>query len=241
MGLLSKHKYFRIISFLIIITTYLPVLTKNLPPFIRSHHLWAVIWVLSLILFSPAVFKNRLFVYLLIYQIVFSLFVLASFWIGLDNWTIKTIAYEIYYFTIAFSLIVYYRNSGDYYGLALLMKWSMIFIGITAIMSIYSSIIDPLYARKITGGNFEGLESLSKYGGGSYGYSSSLVCIFPIIFYYYRNNSISIFSRTQILIFGIICFLALLRMQIFGNIILSVLVLIFSLFGREDLKKSFLY
>lgn len=236
---INSIKYFRILSFILVITTYLPVLTKNLPPFIRSHHLWAIIWIFSLIFLKPEVFKNRIFVYVLFYQIFFLMFIMADFWIGIDDWTINALGYEVYYFIVAFSLITYFRFSKDYYGLASLIKWSMIFIGVTAIMSIYSSIINPLYAREITAGNLEVLESLNRYGGGLYGYAAALICLFPIMFYYYRNNSISIFSRTQILIFGIICFLALLRMQIFGNIILSVLVLVFSLFGRKDLKKSF--
>ncbi len=235
---INSIKYFRILSFILVITTYLPVLSKNLPPFIRSHHLWAIIWIFSLIYLKPEVFKNRIFVYVLVYQIFFLLFIRADFWIGIDEWTISALGYEVYYFIVALSLITYYRFSKDYHGLASVIKWSMIFIGVTAIMSIYSSLIDPLYAREITAGNLEAIESLNKYGGGTYGYAAALICLFPVMFYYYRNNSISIFSRTQILIFGIICFLALLRMQFFGNIILSVFVLIFSLFGRKDLKKS---
>ena len=234
----TKKKYFRILSFLLIITTYLPVLTKNLPPVIRSHHLWAVIWVISLVTLVPEIFKNKLLLYVIIYQAIFALFVIADLWTGIDNWTIRSISYDFYYITIAFTLITYYRYSGDYPGLAFIVKWTMIFIGVTAIMSIYSSIIDPLYARKITGGDFEGLDQVFRYGGGTYGYAATLVCLFPLIFYYFRHNSESIFTRTQILIFGFLCFIALYRIQIFANIILAVIVILFSLFGRKDLKRS---
>lgn len=235
---ITKKKFFNILSFLLIITTYLPVLTKNLPPVIRSHHLWAVIWVISLITLVPGIIKNKLLLYVIIYQAVFALFVIAGFWAGIDNWTILSVSYDIYYITIAFTLITYYRYSGDYRGLAFIVKWTMIFVGVTAIMSIYSSIIDPLYARKITRGDFEGLDEVFKYGGGAYGYAAALVCLFPIIFYYFRNNSDSVFTRTQIVVFGFLCFIALFRIQIFANIIVAVIMIIFSLFGRRDLKRS---
>ncbi len=237
---ITKKKFFNILSFILIITTYLPVLTKNLPPLIRSHHLWAVIWVISLITLAPGIFKNKLLLYVIIYQAVFALFVIAGLWTGIDNWTIKSVSYDMYYITIAFTLITYYRYSGDYYGLAFIVKWTMIFVGVTAIMSIYSSIIDPLYARKITGGDFEGLDEVFKYGGGTYGYAAALVCLFPVFFYYFKNNTESIFTRTQIVVFGFLCFIALFRIQIFANIIVAVIIILFSLFGRRDLKKSLL-
>lgn len=237
---ITRKKFFNILSFLLIITTYLPVLTKNLPPVIRSHHLWAVIWVISLITLVPGIFKNKLLLYVIIYQAVFALFVVAGFWAGIDNWTIKSVSYDIYYITIAFTLITYYRYSGDYRGLAFIVKWTMIFVGVTAIMSIYSSIIDPLYARKITSGDFEGLDEVFKYGGGTYGYAATLVCLFPVIFYYFRNDSELVFTKTQIVVFGFLCFIALYRIQIFANIIVAVIIILFSLFGRRDLKRSLL-
>lgn len=238
MGLLSKQKYFRIISFLLIITTYLPVLTKNLPPVIRSHHLWAVIWVVSLITMNLQMFKNKFLLYVVLFNIVFSLFMYVNFWLGIDEWTLKSLRLDMYYFTIAITLLSYYKDTGDYRGLAQTAKWTMIFIGITSIMSIYSSYIDPLYARKITGGVFESSEDIFRYGGGAYGFAAGLVCLFPIMIYYYRNNSICIFSRTEILIFGVICFIALVRIQIFANIIVAILVIIISLSGRRKIRQS---
>ena len=240
MGLLSKQKYFRIISFILVITTYLPVLTKNLPPVIRSHHLWSVIWLGSLIVLRSEVFKNRLFIYVLLYFTIFYLFLAVDFWLGIDNRTLRGVGLEFYNFSIAISVILYYRRSNDYYGLAKLMKWSMVFVGITAVMSIFSSFIDPLYARKIIGGDFESTDPIFRFGGGAYGYSASLVCLFPIMFYYYRNNSESVFSRLEIIIFGVICFFALVRIQIFANIIIASVVVLFSFSGRRKLSRSLL-
>lgn len=240
MRFLNKKRYFRIISFLLIITTYLPVITKNLPPIIRSHHLWAGIWVVSLFLLHADVFRNKFFVYVILYQIFFFLLISVNFWLGIDNWTLEGLGLEFYYFSIAISLILYYRSSNDYYGLAILMKWSMVFVGVTAVMSIFSSYVDPLYARKIIGGEYEISDPIFRYGGGAYGYSVSLVCLFPIMFYYYRNNSMSVFSRSEILIFGFICFFALVRIQIFANIIIAAFVVLFSFSGRKRLNRSLL-
>ena len=73
-------------------------------------------------------------------------------------------------------MYAYFRTSQDYKGLAILVKWTMILVGITAIMSIISSVIDPFYARKLIAG--EGVGDIIKFGGGAYGFASALVCLF---------------------------------------------------------------
>lgn len=233
-----KQKYFRVISFALIITTYLPILLKNLPPIIRSHHIWTPIWLVSLILLSPKTFKNKFFIYVIVYQTIFALLITFNFWADIDDWTVKSVSFDIYYITIAVSMIMYFRSSEDYTGLAIIIKWSLIFVGITAIMSLYSSSIDPLYARKVISGEFEGLDSVLKFGGGTYGFSAGIVCLFPIMVYYYRYNSVSLFSRTQIILFAMLCLFTIIRIQIFANILISLFTIIFSIIAKKMSLRS---
>lgn len=235
---LTIKNYFRFLAFMLVITTYLNVVTYNLPPIIRSHHLWTPIWLASIVFIYPKVLQNRLFLYVLVYEAI-RLLVFGNFvWVYKDDWTNKLILGEFYVYVIAFSIYAYFKTSQDFKGLAILVKWTAIFIGITAILTIYSSIIDPMYARKITSGSFEDLGDLMKFGGGTYGYASVLVCIFPIMIYYYRNNTACVFSKKKILIFGVLCFVALIRMQIFANIILSAFIIIFALAGSKYITRS---
>ncbi len=147
------------------------------------------------------------------------------------DWNKKALWTEFYYITLAVSLLSYHRLVGDYIGLAILAKWTLIFVGMTAIMSIFSSSINPLYARDYTGGAFSSAEELNffrKLGGASYGYASAMVILFPVMIYYYKNSHISIFPKWIILVLILLCYIALIRIQIFANILIaSITIIIF--------------
>ena len=224
---------------MLMITTFLPLFKSVLPPVIRSHHLLTPIWFIALLSILPGVLFNKQFLYVFCYGGIFlSMLLLDLFWIGTDAWTKSMLLNEVYMFVVAFSLVTYFQTSKDLEGWAWVSKWTMVLVGITALLSIMSSFVDPLYARKIFSANIEELEELTKYGGGGYGFSSSLVCLFPIIIYYYRNNSKIIFSRIHIASFGILCFVALVRMQIYANILVATVIIGFSLIGRTRKKQS---
>jgi len=222
---------------MLMITTYLPVLHSNLPPVVRSHHIWTPVWILSLLILAPkTTFRNRLFLYVMIYLSILVFILNKTLWSGMYDWYKEQALGELYIFVIAFSIWVYFLGVKDFEGMAVVAKWTLVFIGITAVLSIYSSFIDPLYARKITGGELEEIEEIISLGGGAYGFAGALLCLFPVLIYYYRRRIFP--HRNIIIVFAVICFIALIRMQIFANIIISAIVIIFSLAGRERLKGS---
>jgi len=100
--------------------------------------------------------------------------------------------------------------------------------------------MDPLYARNMIGGVFSEneLEHFKELGGGGYGFATALVALFPVIVYYYRNNHLIKYSKLFILSFGILCFFTLLRMQIFANILFSVVFTVISLLGSKRIRRS---
>jgi len=124
----------------------------------------------------------------------------------------------------------------------------LFFIVITAIMSIVTSIINPTYARDIVassaiqiGSEKEAVLSYQKYGGGGYSFASALVCLFPMLIYYYKNNEKSYWNKWHLLFFTIILFFALIRIQIFANIMISFIALVLSLLGRKNVRKARIY
>ena len=145
---------------------------------------------------------------------------------------------------MAISVLTYFRLEQDYEGFALIIKWTLLFIFVSAIMSIITAYINPLYARDLTGisavNESERVKILgyTKYGGGNYSFASALVCLFPMLIYLYKNNDNSIFKKYQILLMGIIFFYALIKMQIVANILVAFIIIILSLLGRKNLKKS---
>jgi len=229
---------------MMLFSTFFYLLFINLPPIIGSHHLWTIIWFLSIIFLYPKIFKNKLFIFLLIYGFFIILILLNTLWANIDPWNKKQIINEFYVFSVAISVLTYFRLEQDYEGFALIIKWTLLFIFFSAVMSIITAYIYPLYARDLTGidafNESERVKILgyTKYGGGNYSFASALVCLFPMLIYLYKNNDNSIFKKYQILLMGIIFFYALIKMQIVANILVAFIIIILSLLGRKNLKKS---
>jgi len=247
MNKLSNKTYFRFISFMLAISIFLPIVFENLPPIIRSHQVWVLLWLLSLLVLKSKILQNNLLQLVLVYGAVMFL-LLNTLWIYIDDHNKGGILGEFYNIAIAISVIIYYRTEKDYTGLAKFVKWTFGFIVITAIMSIITSIINPMYARDIVGvssinieSEREAILSYRKYGGGGYGFASAIVCLFPMLIYYYKNNEKSYWNKRYLLLFVIIIFLALIRIQIFANILISVVIIVLSLLGRKNVKKSRVY
>lgn len=240
---LKTKTFLLFLAFMLMITTFLTIFSAYSRFNIGVYKYWAYIWFISLIFLAPRIFTDKFFFFVLCFSIIFVYFLLNTLWNNVDEWNKREARMEVLAFLVPMSLYAYFRFSRDFDGLALLVKWTLFFIAITAILSIYSSTIDPMYARSLTGGDYTAAEAktMQKLGGGAYGFAGALVFLFPMIVYYYRNSSKIPFSKPQILIFGIVCFVAVLRMQIFANIILSVFGIIFSLLGARKIRKSLIY
>jgi hypothetical protein len=243
---IARNKYFYYISFMLVASTFLPLVFNNLPPYIRSHHLWTIVWIVSLILFYPNIFFNKGLAYVLVYGILL-LLATETIWKSIDGWNYRRLFYEFYEITIGISVILYFFKSGDYIGLAKITRWTLIFMFITAIMTIFSSAIDPMYARDLTGLGSITDESeratvlgYKHYGGGTYSTAAAFMCLFPILIYNYKENSLSLLSKAQIIILSLSIFLALLGMQIFGNIIVAIIFGMIALMGMKKIRQSIL-
>lgn len=237
---LTKKKYFYYIAFMLMTTTFLPLLYVNLPPIVRSHHVWTLLWMFSLLIYHPQILINKRMVY--IYSFVLLLIIVKiTIWSDLSNWYLKQIFYELYIFVIGISVITYFLQIKDYVNLAKITRWSIIFIFITAIMTIVSATIDPLYARKLVAisevtqsSEREILLDLRRYGGGNYSSAGAFMCLFPIFIYYYKNIIISLLSKRMLIVLCVVFFIALLAMQILSNILIAFGVIVIAMFSANN-------
>ncbi len=240
----DKRGYFYFISFMLMASTFLPLVTNNVR-FITNDFWWSIIWLFSLIVFKPQVFQNKLILFVILYGVIFILILLNTLWVNVDEGNKHQITEEWYDVLVALSVLTYFRIEQDYFRFAKLVKWIMIFIFITAVMSIVVSLMDPMYVRDLTGiadyklnSEVETILSYKKYGGGDYSFASGLVCLFPILIYYFKNNHKCIIKKQYVLIFAVVCFFALLRIQIFANILISSFIIAFSILGTKNLKRN---
>ncbi len=243
----TTQKYFRFLAFMVMISTFLPLLFANLPPYIKTPHLWSLLWFVSLVFFKSKILQQNLVQLWLVYGVVMILLLLNTLWIDVGERNKGGIIDEFYVIAVALSVIVYFRMERDYDGLATLVKWTMVFLFITAIMSFVTAMINPSYARDIIGVSTafnkaarEEILSYQKYGGGGFSYASALDCLFPLLIYYYKNNAKSYYSKKQLMLVMVIFFIALLAMQIFANILVAIVIIVFSWLGAKNAKRGFI-
>jgi len=242
---MDVSKYFRFLSFMVLISANLPVVFFNLPSYIKSHHIWTFVWITSLFVFNFKVFQHKHLSFILIYGFLIIVILLNTIWVNIDGWNKHQIRMEFYEILVASSVIIYYRISQDYYGLALLIKWTIICILITAMLSIVTSYINPNYARDIIGADllassmeYQKTLSFQKYGGGGYSFASALVCLFPLFIYYLKNNEKSLWKKKTLLLGIVLLFYTLLRLQLFANILVSLAIIVFSILGTRNIYYS---
>jgi hypothetical protein len=239
---LTKQRYFYYIALMLMASTFLPLVFNNLPPVIRSHHIWTVIWGLSLIVFHPKIFMNKAILYLLFYGLIL-LLATETVWGNMDEWNYNILFNEYYQIAVGVSVVTYFLQTKDFINFARIGKWSLIFLFITAIMTIISATIDPLYARNINNVTAMVLEtekvlSFKRYGGGNYGTAAAFMCLFPLLIFYYKNIKISLLNKKQIIILSILIYFALLGMQIFANILVAMVFGVVALLGMKKIKHS---
>ncbi len=237
----SKFRFlFRLLAFALIVTTFFPLLYENMPPIIHSYHLYAALWLASILFFCTDLLINKPLRYLVFYGIVTLIVFYLTIWSNVNQWNWSFLRMETYYVITAITVLTYFTTYQDFDGLARLVKWALVFIGITAVMSIYASFKDPTYARSMIGGELgeTAVGYFHRLGAGSYSFGEAIVCLFPMMVYFFKSNEQSIFSRRVIIVFALVCFYALLRIQIFADILFALVLTAVSLLGSKRILIS---
>ncbi len=241
---LNKQKYFYCIAFMLMASSFLPLVFNNLPGFIKSHHLWTMLWVVSLLLFYPKIFLDKRIWFLILYGF-FLFFATVTIWENMDDWNYRSLFMELYEVGIGLLVVMFFYKTKDYIGLAKITAWSILFIIITAVMTIVSSAIDPMYARNLIGVSAVENESarelilnFKKYGGGNYSTAITFMSLLPMFIYFYKNFKNGIVSKKLIVVSGILIFVALIGMQLFANLLLCIIFSVLAIAGSSKMKKS---
>lgn len=224
---LKTEKYFRILIIIIMGIVFLPIISSRLPKYMDTLLFWSIIWGVSLLVFKPKIIFNKIMLIVILYG--FFIWIMLYFvWINMDDWNVSFLKQEFWLFFLSISIITYFNTTKDYEGLAIITKFSLIFIGITAIMTVITTIINPMYARFLFSEKIEG-ELARKiyyvYGAGNYSTVIAFMSLLPVWIYYYKNNlQFFITNKSAILILILIIFIAVFRMQFFTNIFISLII-----------------
>jgi len=177
-------------------------------------------------------------------MIGYALFVvlMMQFWTCLDPWAIRQIWLDNYYIFVAMLMITYFYESKDFVGLAQISKWTLIFIIITAFFTIVTSYVMGSTARAMIFGNSAEAEEtqkfFAKYGSGSYGYCIVFMSIISIVVYYYKNIILfTLKNRFAVIVVITLLLIAVLRLQLFTNVVFAFIVLLFSILNISGMRK----
>lgn len=242
---LSKRKFLHFLIFMIMVTTFLPIVYHNLPfPFRSFKFLWGPLWLVSFIVFNPSLLAKKIISFFLLY-VLFLVFIFPNIiWHSMGSWYLNTNIYEeTYNYSVGLTVFVYLHSMRDFKFWAKISQYVLLFFGITAVMTLISAQIDPMYARYMAGGAGYDANSIQgqvmyKLGGAFYSYGQAMSFILPVLIYYFKNNSLVPFSKITVLLFIVLLLIAIIRMQFFANIIISSLAVIISIYGSRRIKAS---
>ena len=242
MFVLTTEKYFRFVITMVMAITFLPLANYRLPAYIGSPHAWALLWGLSLLFFKPKIFTQKLMLLIALYGF-FLLLMLNVFWLGMDDGNVTLLWREFYDISVGISIISYFNITRDYIGFAKIVKYTVIFITITAIMTVITSIIFPMYAREMFQESSAGMESqklIYTFGAGTYGTAIAFMAIIPLLIYYFKNNTFIQQKKWAVVVMIFLIGLALFRMQIFTNIMIAGLFAFIALVSEKNRKRTYI-
>jgi len=225
---------------MMLVTTFLPVVANNLPPIIGSFHLYGPIFISLLLTTTNIFFQKNIFYTLIIGLLICYIFPVTIWW-SIDDWNLRSIRREFYEIFSALLVYYYLYNSKAYKAMAIFVKLTLLFLVVTMFLTYYSASIDPMYARMLTGDWYKDdikTRVFQKLGGGTYSTAISIMALLPMGVYFYKNNSIINVNRITIALYGLLIIVSLIKMQIFGNLLVGIIVLFLSIQSGKKIVRS---
>ena len=159
-----------------------------------------------------------------------------TLWRYLNDWNRIRILYEFYYLVVATAIWKYYIGKGDFKKLALISKWTFIFLVITLVTTNIALFFDPTLVRESARtDSFTPSQNRLFNLTGTFGYSSvqALICIIPILIYNIKRKQNMVFPKKLLVIILILVLVTEIRAQVFANILVTILITILSLLGSR--------
>jgi hypothetical protein len=235
----------RILDLSIIVTiasTTLYIVFRNLGRELGSFaFLWAPVTLLLIIASGPKTFikgPNRI---LLLYGVLMVGILQYTLWKYMNDWNRIRILYEFYYLVILTAILSYYLSKGDFIRLAWISKWTFIFILISLITTNIALFIDPYVIRDSakSGALTPFQEKIYKISGAiGYSYAQAIIYLIPILIYHIKSKKRMVFSPNILIVILILIIITEIRSQVFANILVTALILLFSLFGSKKMRST---
>lgn len=231
-----------LIILMTVLSTSLYIVARNLPPLIGSfRYFWGPLTLCLIVLMNRGVFKQKPMILLILYGII-SLGVLQyTLWWHMNDWDREHLLNEFYGIVVFTAIFFHYHIKHDYIGFAKLSIWAFVFVIITAITTNIALHFDPLIVRtSFAASRFTPFQEMlfKRTGAGGFGYVQAFVCLMPIIIYHIKVRKKLVFPWKILVLVFLLLFVTLVRTQVFGNILVALLVITFSFIGTKNFNRS---
>lgn len=235
-------------SVLLIGELILIIIFKNLPPPLSKFAFYFVPFLVIVVLSKPNLLFNKTILILLL----FASFYILMFFIGIyENesefynigWLFRVELMPIF---VSCSLFIIFSVPSKINYLIVIIKYTLLFILITSITSIFGLIRYPYAARELAGSlgmqeKFELISFYKKIGIAGYDFFYGLAYIMPVFVVIIKKHWNLYFMRTILLCFLLFFIAAIILSQMTTALICAIIGVLFSIIGVKDIKKSIAY
>jgi hypothetical protein len=245
--MIIKRNLFRLLAILTMAATYLPLFMNLMFP-LNSIVFYLIIWSLLILIFHHEILLSKSTLFIYIYILIFS-FGSQFFWSdrikdldGGTGFNFIIIAKEIMWAFLAIVMYKYFLKVKDYKGLAWVSLITFFLIIITSIVTINIINNNPDAVRLSTGEKIisDSSAQYQKMGVGNYSYYIGVIFMFPIFVYYLRNNILSKFQKTVLILAMFLILVSIIKGEFTTTLITSVLFTLIAFMVGKNLKKSLL-
>jgi hypothetical protein len=227
---------------MVIASTFLLIVFKNLPYPLNAHFFWISIWTLALIIFKPKILMSKQLFYFYLYAIIY-LVMFSTLWNDYEYINKSRIYEELVDIFAGLTLIKYYISTKDFIGLRIVIRSTILIITVTCITSLIGLFIYPTASREIGGifqeeEKFELITFYQKIGIAGYSFYTILIFLIPILIGQFKLIKFTEIDKVILLTTIILLYLTIFKARIFANILNALIVGIIALNVKKDLKSS---
>jgi len=238
----TKRTITYFISVMLLVSSLLMIVADNVPILASFRWLWGPALLVFTLLARPKLYLNKMAMSVMLFGLFYCVILQYWLWPYANDWYKRKVFEDFYAMFAGVLFFLNLRSCNDIRMWHKLAKLGLLFFVITGIMTIVATEINPLLVRASYSSlkeSIAGFDKLKRLGFGSYGYMAAVLAIFPTLVYYYKHSSK--WKKKVALIFLILFFyFVLIRAQIFANMLVGAIIIIFAFLGLKRIRQSIL-
>ena len=241
--MLKKKQIFLVVILMFLVSALLMIAHNNAPKMLSAQFLWGPLLVITVLIFDTKAFFTKVVIINLLFVLLYGFILPVFVWSFMNDW--YAFRQPLLFAQILYAIVLGKKLIKDksVEKWSLFTKASLIFIVVTCVMTIVATEMEPLIVRASYSSGSENIDNFNYFkrlGIGSYGYMTALVVLVPTLISVIKAKEKR--KGTRILFIGVLLLIliTLLEAQIFANILVAGVFIIFSFFGLKNIKSSML-